>query len=123
MRLIREEGRNFTVSDALGEAFHDGGFPNAGLADQHRIVLGAAAEDLDDAVDFPLTSDQRIELAIHGSLGQIAREFGQKRTFTLPLGLSLLLRAAGQFLADGGEAQATLVQDLGGEAFFFAQQT
>ena len=31
--------------------------------------------------------------------------------------------AAGQFFADGGEAQPALVQDLGGEALFFSQQT
>ena len=47
----------------------------------------------------------------------------EQRTFTLALRLSFFLGAAGQFFADGREAQAALVQDLGGEALFFSQQT
>ena len=121
--LVGEERRNFAVGDALGQSFDDGSFADAGLADQHRIVLGAAAENLDDAIDFAFAADQRIELAVHGGLGQIARKFREQRTFTLPLRLSFFLRAAGQLFADGREAQAALVQNLGGEALFFSQQT
>mgnify|MGYP003694336361 CR=1 FL=1 len=42
---------------------------------------------------------------------------------TLPLRLGFFLAGASQFLADGRKAQAALVQDLGGKALFFAQQT
>ena len=41
--LVGEEAGDFTVGDALGKALDDGGFANAGLADEHRIVFGAAA--------------------------------------------------------------------------------
>jgi hypothetical protein len=37
------------VDDLLGQALDDGRLADAGLAEQHRVVLGAAAEDLDDA--------------------------------------------------------------------------
>ena len=67
--LVGEERRNFAVGNALGQAFDDGGLAHAGLADQHGIVLGAAAEDLDDAIDFAFAADQGIELAVHGGLG------------------------------------------------------
>ncbi len=34
---------HFAVDDALGEAFHDGGLADAGLADEHRVVLRCGA--------------------------------------------------------------------------------
>ena len=75
--LVGQERRHFAVGDALRQAFDDGRLANAGLADQHRIVLGAAAENLHDALDFAFTADQRIELAVHGSLRQVARKLAQ----------------------------------------------
>jgi hypothetical protein len=32
--------------------FDDGGLADAGLAEEHGVVLGAAAEDLDHALDL-----------------------------------------------------------------------
>ena len=78
---------------------------------------------MNDAVDFPLSSDERIELAVHGSLREITRKFRQKRTFPLPLGLRLFLGGAGEFLTDRRKPQSTLVQDLGGKTLFFPQQS
>jgi hypothetical protein len=43
--------------DALGEALGDRGLADAGLADQHGVVLGAAREDLDDAADLVVAAD------------------------------------------------------------------
>ena len=59
------------ADDALGEAFDDGGFADAGLADQHGVVLGAAAEHLHDAADFFFAADDRVELALAGGLGEV----------------------------------------------------
>src|ERR1019366_5097485 len=119
--LVGEKRRNFAVGDALGQSFDDGGLAHTGLADQAGIVLGPAAEDLDDTINLPFATDQGVQLAVHGGLGQIARKFRQQRTFTLALRLSFFLRAASEFFADGREAQAALVQDLGGEALLFSQ--
>ena len=55
--------------------FDDGGLADARLADQHRIVLGAAGEHLDGAADFLVAADHRIELAVARRLGEIARIF------------------------------------------------
>ena len=41
--LVGEERRHVALRNLLGEAFDDSGLTDAGLADQHRIVLGAAA--------------------------------------------------------------------------------
>jgi uncharacterized protein YjiS (DUF1127 family) len=47
-----------------GRALDDRGLADAGLADQHRVVLGAAREHLDDAADLLVAADDRIELAL-----------------------------------------------------------
>ena len=52
MRLVAEQLGDVAVDDQLGQALDDGGLADAGLAEQHRVVLGAAAEDLDDALDL-----------------------------------------------------------------------
>ena len=58
--------------DALRQPFDNGGLPDARLANQHRVVLGAPRENLDHAPDLFVASDHRIELALRGQLGQIA---------------------------------------------------
>ena len=60
------------ADDALRQAFDDGGLADAGLADEHGVVLGAARQDLDDAADFLVAADDRIELALRGELGEVA---------------------------------------------------
>ena len=71
---VAQQFGNVAVDDHLGQAFDDGGLADAGFAQQHGIVLGAAAEDLDDAFDFVLAADDRIELALAGQFGQVAAE-------------------------------------------------
>ena len=41
----------------------DRGLADAGLADEQRVVLAAAAQDLDHALELVLAADQRIDLA------------------------------------------------------------
>jgi hypothetical protein len=57
--------------DALGEALDDGGLADAGLADEHRVVLGAPGEHLDDAADLLVAADDRVELALAGARGEV----------------------------------------------------
>ena len=72
--LVLEQLGHLAVGDARGEALDDGGLADAGLADQHRVVLGAAREDLHDPLDLGLAADDRVELALGGELGQVAAE-------------------------------------------------
>ncbi len=74
MRLSRSSSGTLRVDDQLGQAFDDGGLADAGLAQEHGVVLGAAAEDLDDAFDLVLPADDRVELALAGQLGEVAAE-------------------------------------------------
>ena len=110
--------------DALRQAFDDGGFADAGFADEHGVVLGAAAEDLDDALEFAIAADERIELVVERGLGEIAREFAQHAGIAAALrGRSFFLGGAGEFLADGEQLEAALLEDFRGEALFFAEQS
>ena len=56
--------------DALGEALDDGGLADAGVADQHGVVLRAAAEHLDDAADLVVAADHGVDLAGLGARGR-----------------------------------------------------
>jgi hypothetical protein len=63
-RLVLEPLGHVAAHDALGEALDDGGLADAGLADQHRVVLGLARQDADDAADLVVAADDRVELAV-----------------------------------------------------------
>ena len=72
MPLVLQALGHVAADDALGEALDDGGLADAGLADQDRVVLGAAREHLDDAADLLVAADDRIELALARELGEVA---------------------------------------------------
>ena len=69
--------------DPLGEALDDRRLADARLADQHRVVLGAAGEHLDHAADLLVAADHRVELALFGDLGQVAAEALERLVFLL----------------------------------------
>ena len=57
--------------DPLGEALDDRRLADAGLADEHRVVLGAAGQHLHDAADLGVAADDRVDLAVAGALGEV----------------------------------------------------
>ncbi len=73
--LVLEALRHVAVDDAQRQAFGDGRLADAGLADQHRVVLGAARQHLDGAADLVVAADHRIELALAGLGGEVAAYF------------------------------------------------
>jgi hypothetical protein len=101
------------VDDALGQAFDDGGLAHARLADQHRVVLGAALQDLDRPADLVVAADHRVELALAGPLGEIHAKLLERLALALGVGAAHVLAAAHG--VDG------LLQRLSGEAVFFKQ--
>src|SRR6266568_3646904 len=94
--LICQERRNFAIGDALRQSFDDGSLTYARFADQYWVVLGAAAENMNHALQLAFTSHQRIELGIHRGLDQVAGKLTQQGRFALTLGLafSWLVRAS-----------------------------
>jgi len=61
--LVLERLGDVASDDPLREPLGNGGLADARLADQHRVVLGAAAEDLDDAPDLLVPADDGVEPA------------------------------------------------------------
>src|SRR3989338_772243 len=68
--LSFERFRHVAACDTLGEPFRDRGFADTRFADQYRIIFRAAGEDLDDAADLVIASDDRVEFVLR-------REFGK----------------------------------------------
>ena len=103
--LALEQLGHVGVGDALGEAFDHGGLAHARLADEHRVVLRAAREDLHDPLDLGLAADDGVELALGGELGQVAPELVEQLR-----GLLALARRAGR---TGARALAALTAATG----------
>src|SRR4051794_20047315 len=106
------------VRDALREALDHRGLADAGLADEHRVVLRPAREDLHDPLDLGLAADDRVELAVRGELREVPAELVEELRGLLALALltggagagarPLALAAA----AGPGEHADDLVADL-----------
>ena len=75
--------------DALCEAFGDRRLADAGFADERRVVLRATRENLNHALDFVRTADDRIEFVVAGERGKVATVRIERR------GLGLALRRDG----------------------------
>src|SRR5262249_50090486 len=113
--LVLERLRDLTVDDALREPLDDRRLADARLADQHRIVLGPALQDLDGPADFVIAADDRVELPFAGALGQIDRVLLERLALTFGF-LRVHARAAADRL-DGD------VERLAGEPVFLEEST
>ena len=103
--LPLETRRHVARDDPLREALGDRRLPHARLADQHRVVLRAAREDLDRAPDLLVPADHRVELPLLGERGQVAPVLLERLVRALgilrrdPLAAAHLLEGAEQRLA------------------------
>ena len=64
--------------DAEREPLGERRLPDAGLADEDRVVLAAARQDVDRAIELGTAPDQRIELALRRPLRQVRREGAER---------------------------------------------
>ena len=126
--------------DRLGQALDDRRLADAGLAHQHRVVLGAAGEDLHDPLHLAGAADDRVELLLAGELGEVAAELVEhQRAGGLVLGGAAARRGAGllgpgtagalvarqeldDLLADPRQVGAQLDQHLGRHALALADE-
>ena len=72
--LAQQRLRHVARDDALRQALDDGRLADARLADQGRVVLRAARQDLDDALDLLDAADDRVELACSRGRRQVDAE-------------------------------------------------
>ena len=69
--LVVQRVGNVVADDLAGQALGDGGLAHAGLADEHRVVLGAPGQGLHHLADFLLPAHHRVQLANAGQLGEV----------------------------------------------------
>ena len=98
--LVLEALGHVAIDDAVRQPLDDRRLADAGLADQHGIVLGAAGQHLDGAPDLLVAADHRIELALGRGLGEVAG-VALQRVIGL-LGAGRIRGAALAQLVDGG---------------------
>ena len=72
--------------DALGQPLDDGGLADAGLADEHRVVLGAPRQHLDDPADLAVAADDRVDLPVAGARGEVDAVLLQRLEGALRIG-------------------------------------
>ena len=103
---------DFVVDDPLGEPLDDGGLADAGLADQDRVVLRTALQNLDRPPDLVVATDDRVELALFSSLGEVDGVFLQGLPRILGIRIVDLLAATDLVdrLLDGAVDRACLLQ-------------
>ena len=113
--LAAEDLGHVVLGDLAGQPFGDGRLAHTGLADEHRVVLGPAAEHLDHAQDLCVAPDDRIQFAFAGQLGQVAAELFQGAVAALGLRAGDLLATANLFddLQDAAACHPDLCQDAG----------
>ena len=70
--LVAQALGHVAFDDAPREPFDDRGLADAGLADEHGVVLRAARQHLDDPADLLVAADDRIDLALARGLGEVA---------------------------------------------------
>ena len=76
--LVAQRGGHVAVDDALGQALDDGRLAHARLADEHRVVLGTAAEHLDGTANLLDAADDWVELALARHVGHVAAVLGER---------------------------------------------
>ena len=92
--LVLQAFGHVPAHNALRQPLHDGRLPDAGIADQDRVVLSAAGEHLDDAPDLIVAADHRIKFARGRQPGQVAAVALQRLIFALGIGVGHPLRSA-----------------------------
>ena len=109
------------VDDLLRQSFHDGRLADAWFPDQDGVVLRPAAKHLLDALELVLPADQRVELVLHGRLGQVAAELGKQRRLFDPRQRRLFVEKRDDVLADGIQAHPFFEKDGGRHRALLAQ--
>ena len=75
--LVFQAFRDVAIDDAQGQAFGNRCLADARFANQDRIILGPAGQDLDGAANFLIAANHWIQFAGARILGQVARIFLQ----------------------------------------------
>lgn len=84
--LVLQALGNVALDDALGEPFDDGGLADAGLTDEHGVVLRPARQHLHDTADLLVAADDRVQLALARGGREVGAELLQGLVLALRVG-------------------------------------
>ena len=121
---VQEIVGHLRAHDPLGKALDDRRLAHAGFSDQHGVVLGPPAEDLQHPLDLVQPADDRIQRALLREMGEVSPELIQRRGIAFPVALprrALPQERDGQ-LAGSQEIGAEAPENLPADAFFLAEQ-
>ncbi len=85
--FVLEAFGDIAAHDPLRQPLHNRRLADPGIADQDGIVLRAPGEDLNDAADFLVTADDRIQLPPCGHLREVAPVAFEGLVFALRIGV------------------------------------
>ena len=120
---VGEDFRHFALDHLARQTFGDRRLADAGFADQQRIVLAPPAQRLDDAFQFLVAADQRIDLALQRQRVEVDRvlleragigffAFGFDFAFRCGLLLRHLADAVGNVIDHVEPGDALLLQEI-----------
>ena len=69
--LVLQALGHVLLYDTLGQTLGNGSFTNAGLTNQHRVILGLPGENPNHIPDFLVTANHRVHLLLPGPLYQV----------------------------------------------------
>ena len=136
--LVAEDFRDIAGNNFLGESLGDGGLANACLADQNGVVLGAAAENLNNALDLIDAADDGVEFAFAGLLGEVATIGFESRGFAgglaawaglggnrvaILIGSKIRIEFLENFITGALDVDLEIFQNAGGDTLAFAEKT
>ncbi len=112
--LVLEALGHVALRDAVRDALDDRRLADAGLADEHRVVLRAARQHLHHATDLLVATDHRVDLPCARGRGEIARVLLERLELALRIRIGDALSAA--HLLERGEqrvsAHASIAKEL-----------
>src|SRR5699024_11154416 len=112
-----EVRRYLPIDDRLGEPFDDGGFADAGFADEHRVVFRAPRQYLHDTADLFSPADDRIEFVFTCLGCEVTGVFVKKGGVGLFRFVRLLRIRGGEYApADGVDVPRELLHYAVGDA-------
>ncbi len=118
----RQEHRDRALDDPGREALDDRRLADARLAEEDRVVLRAARQDLDDPLELLVAADQGVERAGPGELRQVAAVLRQERKLLLLLGDFPLLDERDRLFPHAVEVEAARGEQPAGHAAVDAEQ-
>ncbi len=75
---VLEHRGDAAIVNCERESFGERGLTDARFADEDGVVLAAAQQDVDCAFDLVFASDERIDLALGGAIGEVDRVSAQR---------------------------------------------